>query len=123
MQLPSPPPPPPACAAGSINFIATAQSEFLDYADLFIDTQTSASVVTNAFTFTNNHDSFINSDPTLTVIAGTFDYSSTALTSSSLKLLTSPAPPAPVPGPLPVFGACAAFGYSRKLRRRVKSIC
>jgi hypothetical protein len=32
-----------------------------------------------------------------------------------------PAPPAPtsVPGPLPIFGACAAFGFSRRLRRRV----
>ena len=28
--------------------------------------------------------------------------------------------PASVPGPLPVFGAAAAFGFSRKLRRRIK---
>jgi hypothetical protein len=27
--------------------------------------------------------------------------------------------PAEVPGPLPLFGAAAAFGYSRRLRRRV----
>jgi hypothetical protein len=26
----------------------------------------------------------------------------------------------PVPGPLPIFGAAAAFGWSRKLRRRIK---
>jgi hypothetical protein len=26
----------------------------------------------------------------------------------------------PVPGPLPVFGAAAAFGFSRKLRKRIK---
>jgi len=26
----------------------------------------------------------------------------------------------PVPGPLPVLGAAAAFGYSRKLRKRIK---
>jgi len=25
----------------------------------------------------------------------------------------------PVPGPLPVFGAAAAFGYSRTLRKRI----
>jgi len=27
----------------------------------------------------------------------------------------------PVPGPLPILGAAAAFGYSRKLRKRIKS--
>ncbi|MCX5951713.1 MAG: hypothetical protein NT158_11330 [Cyanobacteria bacterium] len=27
---------------------------------------------------------------------------------------------APVPGPLPAFGAAAAFGFSRKLRKRIK---
>ncbi|MCT0208012.1 hypothetical protein [Synechococcus sp. CS-1332] len=32
----------------------------------------------------------------------------------------TPAPSA-VPGPLPVLGAAAAFGYSRKLRKRVKN--
>jgi len=29
--------------------------------------------------------------------------------------------PAPAPGPLPVFGAAAAFGFSRKLRQRIKA--
>ena len=29
-------------------------------------------------------------------------------------------PPAPVPGPLPLFGAAAAFGMSRRLRRRIQ---
>ena len=28
-------------------------------------------------------------------------------------------PPPPVPGPLPVLGAGIAFGYSRKLRKRI----
>ena len=28
--------------------------------------------------------------------------------------------PAPVPGPLPLFGAAAALGFSRKLRKRIK---
>ena len=27
----------------------------------------------------------------------------------------------PVPGPLPIFGVAAAFGFSRKLRKRIKS--
>jgi len=30
-------------------------------------------------------------------------------------------PAAPVPGPLPLFGAAAAFGWSRQLRRRIKT--
>jgi hypothetical protein len=34
----------------------------------------------------------------------------------------SPVPPVPpVPGPLPILGIGAAFGYSRKLRKRLKS--
>ncbi|MEY4807973.1 MAG: hypothetical protein RLZZ206_2362 [Cyanobacteriota bacterium] len=28
--------------------------------------------------------------------------------------------PAPAPGPLPLFGAAAAFGFSRKLRKRIQ---
>jgi hypothetical protein len=39
-----------------------------------------------------------------------------SISSSSL----SPASPAGVPGPLPLFGAAAAFGWSRRLRRRVQ---
>jgi outer membrane lipase/esterase len=29
--------------------------------------------------------------------------------------------PTPVPGPLPILGAAAAFGYSRKLKKRIKN--
>jgi hypothetical protein len=32
----------------------------------------------------------------------------------------APASPAAVPGPLPALGAAAAFGFSRKLRKRIK---
>ncbi|MBW4529443.1 MAG: hypothetical protein KME02_02025 [Aphanothece saxicola GSE-SYN-MK-01-06B] len=36
--------------------------------------------------------------------------------------ITTPTPSVPsVPAPLPVLGAAAAFGYSRKLRKRIKS--
>ncbi len=31
-----------------------------------------------------------------------------------------PATSSPVPGPLPIFGAAAAFGMSRRLRRRIR---
>ena len=53
-----------------------------------------------------------------------FDASITnfALSSGSLNtLLFTAASPASVPGPLPLFGAGAAFGWSRRLRRRIKS--
>lgn len=29
--------------------------------------------------------------------------------------------PVPIPGPLPILGAAAAFGFSRKLRKRIKN--
>jgi hypothetical protein len=37
----------------------------------------------------------------------------------TIEVRTGAPPAANVPGPLPLFGAAAAFGYSRRLRRRV----
>ena len=53
----------------------------------------------------------------ITFISMTFYGDDGSMTSSTL----SPVLPAPVPGPLPLFGAGAAFGWSRRLRRRVQS--
>jgi hypothetical protein len=39
----------------------------------------------------------------------------------SNSLVFSPVSSAAVPGPLPLFGAAAAFGWSRQLRRRIKT--
>lgn len=103
--------------AGSFDFTATAQSGFFDFADLIKDSQTTATVTTTQFTFTENLDKFNFPDSSITTISGSFSTSGAPLTSSSLLLTTTP-----VPGPLPVFGACAAFGFSRKLRQRTKSI-
>ena len=50
-----------------------------------------------------------------------FYYNSDPDNTSSNTLLFTPASPASVPGPLPLFGAGAAFGWSRRLRRRIKS--
>jgi len=36
-------------------------------------------------------------------------------------IISPPPPSASAPGPLPIFGGAAAFGYSRKLRKRIKS--
>jgi hypothetical protein len=45
-------------------------------------------------------------------------YESTAGTAILVGAGSPPPPPASVPGPLPLFGATAAFGWSRQLRRR-----
>jgi hypothetical protein len=41
--------------------------------------------------------------------------------SSSNSLVFTPSSQEPVPGALPIFGAGAAFGWSRRLRRRIKT--
>ena len=40
---------------------------------------------------------------------------------NSLRFTPINPPSAPVPGPLPLFGAAATFGWSRQLRRRIKT--
>jgi hypothetical protein len=45
----------------------------------------------------------------------------TGTTETIQVFLGPPAPSAPVPGPLPLLGAGAAFGWSRRLRRRITS--
>jgi hypothetical protein len=46
-------------------------------------------------------------------------YASAAISTYALATAYTP-PAAPVPGPLPLFGAAAAFGFSRKFRKRIK---
>ena len=41
--------------------------------------------------------------------------------SSAVWAQATPASPSSVPGPLPALGAAAAFGFSRKLRKRIKN--
>ena len=41
------------------------------------------------------------------------------IANDKIRLVVGQAPPAEVPGPLPLLGAGAAFGFSRRLRRRV----
>ena len=45
----------------------------------------------------------------------------TTLTISNFFAPSAPTPPAGVPGPLPLFGAGAAYGWSRRLRRRLSN--
>lgn len=50
-------------------------------------------------------------------------YTSTASSpSGQITGITNTFMSTPVPGPLPLLGAGAAFGFSRKLRRRIKSV-
>lgn len=44
-----------------------------------------------------------------------------SLSANSLVFTPSGPGPASVPGPLPIFGAGAAFGWSRRLKRRIKT--
>jgi hypothetical protein len=50
--------------------------------------------------------------------ANDFDTFETAITNKLIREV-GPGPEDSVPGPLPVLGAAAAFGFSRKLRRRI----
>ena len=40
-------------------------------------------------------------------------------TSEGIQVILAPPSPAAVPGPLPLVGAAAAFGFSRRLRKRI----
>jgi len=44
-----------------------------------------------------------------------------AATTGGLSIAQQSDPPSAVPGPLPLFGAASAFGFSRKLRRRLRA--
>ena len=63
------------------------------------------------------------SDLGLNSASGTLGTWTLVGTSETISInVTSPTPPAPsVPGPLPLFGAGSAFGFSRHLRNRLKS--
>ena len=62
-------------------------------------------------------------------VAGPVDFSSTinvssgrldTITDSLVQQIVTP-PPSSVPGPLPILGASAAFGFSRRIRKRIKT--
>ena len=56
---------------------------------------------------------------TTTGLLGTWTINGTG---SIIQVVVTPyTPPAPVPGPLPVLGVAAAFGCSRRLRRRISA--
>ncbi len=78
-----------------------------------------------SFTTTNgnykleNRDNYDNS----IVAARSLDTPTTSwsFTTSSVQPVVTPSGAAAAPGPLPLFGAAAAFGASRRLRQRLKA--
>ena len=77
---------------------------------------TAASNVPYDFTFASNNDGFVDANGNLSVV-GVNGY--TAL-SRDAKRVANPATAA-TPGPLPLLGAAAAFGYSRKIRKAIRA--
>jgi hypothetical protein len=106
--------------AGSFDFTVTAApNSFFDFSDFLLSGPPGqpSSVTTPFFSFTANGDSFTNTSTSLTSISGTYSYAPTGpLSISSLKFTTE------VPVPLPVVGAGLAFGFTRNLRKRAKSV-
>jgi hypothetical protein len=52
---------------------------------------------------------------------GTLIVTAGGVESVNFRVNTNNAPTPAVPGPLPIFGAAAAFGFSRKVRNRIKA--
>lgn len=78
-----------------------------------------------SFTTTNGNyrlENIDNLDNSI-VVAGKFDTPTTAFgfSTSSVQPVFTPSGAAAAPGPLPLFGAAAAFGASRRLRQRLKA--
>ena len=55
------------------------------------------------------------------VVGGVYASGSSICAATEGGLSIAQLPPTAVPGPLPVAGAAAAFGFSRKLRRRLRA--
>jgi len=75
----------------------------------------------NAFSTVGSPSTF-NSNTISSAFTNTFTVTSNAFTAFDNSLTQkAPTPPSSVPGPLPILGAGAAFGFSRKLRSRIKA--
>jgi hypothetical protein len=72
----------------------------------------------NAFSTVGSPSTF-TAGTTSSAFTNTFIVSSQGFTAFD-NSVTQKAPAAPAPGPLPILGAGAAFGFSRKLRSRIK---
>jgi len=84
------------------------------------NTQSKVANGTVAFSGQTNAVADFNPNILTTTFTGTLNVSAGNI-SSVTSLVTSAAPAAATPGPLPIFGAAAAFGFSRKVRNRIKA--
>jgi hypothetical protein len=104
-------------APGSFEFTVTADSGRFFKSSDFILLANLVSVTSPYFTFTANGDSWTAPDTSITSISGIYSYNNTAPQSiSSIAFVTD------VPVPLPLVGAGLAFGFTRNLRKRAKSV-
>ena len=75
----------------------------------------------NAFSTAGSPSTFTAGTIT-SAFTNTFNVSSQGFTSFDNSLTQkAPTPPSSVPGPLPILGAGAAFGFSRRIRSRIKA--
>jgi hypothetical protein len=75
----------------------------------------------NAFSTVGSPSTFTNGTIT-SAFTNTFNVSSQGFTTFDNSLTQKvPTPPSSVPGPLPILGAGAAFGFSRRIRSRIKA--
>ena len=80
------------------------------------------SISSNGGTSWNNYttsNGLVNNNVNGVYASGSTIY---AATGSGVSIAQQSGPtPSAVPGPLPLFGAASAFGFSRKLRRRLRA--
>lgn len=101
--------------SGSFNFqVDAAPGSFFNFADFIA--LSPGTVTTSLFTFNTTGQNFNNSDLSLTSISGSYSYTGGALVANSVLFTTD------VPVPLPIVGAGLAFGFTRNLRKRAKSL-
>ena len=75
----------------------------------------------NAFSTTGSPSTFTNGTVS-SAFTNTFTVQTNAFTSFDNSLTQkAPTPPSSVPGTLPILGAGAAFGFSRRIRSRIKA--
>jgi len=108
---------------GGYNF-ATAQANITGNNGIFSTTTASTGLPTSA-TSAGGAGTTVSFTPGLTTQTFTQSFSATpsgSLVANSLGTIYSitPGPASEVPGPLPILGAGAAFGFSRRLRHRIK---
>jgi hypothetical protein len=88
------------------------QSSFTAY---FADGPDGSALSLSGTAFSGTPGSLFNSQLTANVTTGVFNGN------NSILVFASASGPAPAPGPVPLLGSLAAFGYSRKLRKKIVS--